>query len=153
MISAVCDEENSAVHMGLGIFFPNILLSGIIWPVQGYQLIFRYYIIIIKIIINTFLYYYLQRRNAKFLAQNRVLHATNIRNRITAKCLDSGLGNRETRSLYRNSRNMWMDCRIHYSEPRYTPHSQIYWLMFKTGDKYPKTGCIIQFILTILKGP
>ena len=136
MISAVCDEENSAVHMGLGIFFPNILLSGIIWPVQGYQLI--HCIIIIKIIIKTFLYYYLQQRNAKFLAQNRVLHATNIRNRITAKCLDSGLGNRETRSLYRNSRNMWMDCGIHYSEPRYTPHSQIYWLVFKTVINTPR---------------
>lgn len=34
-ISAVCDEEQSAIMMALGSFYPNLLLSGIIWPLEG----------------------------------------------------------------------------------------------------------------------
>lgn len=35
LISSVCDEETSAVMLSLGSFYPNLLLSGIIWPVEG----------------------------------------------------------------------------------------------------------------------
>ncbi|PIK48583.1 putative ABC transporter G family member 23-like isoform X2, partial [Apostichopus japonicus] len=34
-ISAVCDNEVSAVQVALGSFYPIMLLSGIIWPIQG----------------------------------------------------------------------------------------------------------------------
>lgn len=39
LISSLCDEENSAIQFALASFYPNILLSGIIWPVEGYTLI------------------------------------------------------------------------------------------------------------------
>ncbi|KAJ8034677.1 ABC transporter G family member 20 [Holothuria leucospilota] len=37
-ISAVCDNEVSAVQVALGSFYPIMLLSGIIWPIQGIPL-------------------------------------------------------------------------------------------------------------------
>ena len=35
VIAAVCSEERQAMQLALGSFFPALLLSGIIWPVQG----------------------------------------------------------------------------------------------------------------------
>ena len=35
VIAAVCSEERQAMQLALGSFFPALLLSGIIWPVQA----------------------------------------------------------------------------------------------------------------------
>ncbi|KFM75040.1 ABC transporter G family member 20, partial [Stegodyphus mimosarum] len=34
-ISAICNDENIAVMIAMGSFYPNLLLSGIIWPVEA----------------------------------------------------------------------------------------------------------------------
>lgn len=41
MISAICREENSATMLALGSFYPNLLLSGTVWPVQAMPAIMR----------------------------------------------------------------------------------------------------------------
>ena len=35
VISALCDNEQDAIQLALGSFYPNLLLSGIIWPLEG----------------------------------------------------------------------------------------------------------------------
>lgn len=35
VIATICEEERSAMQMALGSFFPALLLSGVLWPVQG----------------------------------------------------------------------------------------------------------------------
>jgi len=35
VVSACCHEENTAVMMILGTFYPNLILSGIIWPLEA----------------------------------------------------------------------------------------------------------------------
>jgi hypothetical protein len=35
MISSVCDDEMSAMHLALGSLMPNLLFSGIMWPMEG----------------------------------------------------------------------------------------------------------------------
>ena len=42
MISAICKEENSATMLALGSFYPNLLLSGTVWPVQAMPTAMRY---------------------------------------------------------------------------------------------------------------
>jgi len=42
MISAICREENSATMLALGSFYPNLLLSGTVWPVQAMPAVMRY---------------------------------------------------------------------------------------------------------------
>lgn len=42
MISALCKEENSATMLALGSFYPNLLLSGTVWPVQAMPDAMRY---------------------------------------------------------------------------------------------------------------
>ncbi|XP_028967869.1 ABC transporter G family member 20 [Galendromus occidentalis] len=42
VISSVCSEEQSAMMLALGTFYPNLLLSGIIWPVQAMPSVVRY---------------------------------------------------------------------------------------------------------------
>ncbi|OQR77411.1 ABC transporter G family member 20-like, partial [Tropilaelaps mercedesae] len=42
VISSVCAEEQSAMMLALGTFYPNLLLSGIIWPIQSMPRIVRY---------------------------------------------------------------------------------------------------------------
>ncbi|XP_077995446.1 ABC transporter G family member 20-like [Glandiceps talaboti] len=42
LISAVCDDENSAVQASLGSFYPNMLLSGLIWPLEAIPYPLRY---------------------------------------------------------------------------------------------------------------
>lgn len=43
MISAICEEENSATMLALGSFYPNLLLSGTVWPTQAMPLYIRYF--------------------------------------------------------------------------------------------------------------
>jgi ABC-type multidrug transport system permease subunit len=43
MISALCREENSATMLALGSFYPNLLLSGTVWPVQAMPDFMRYF--------------------------------------------------------------------------------------------------------------
>ncbi|XP_028967853.1 ABC transporter G family member 20 [Galendromus occidentalis] len=42
VISSICSEEQSAMMLSLGSFYPNLLLSGIIWPVQAMPSVVRY---------------------------------------------------------------------------------------------------------------
>ncbi|XP_046646484.1 ABC transporter G family member 20-like [Daphnia pulicaria] len=35
LVSSICDSEISAIHLSLGSFYPTLLLSGIIWPIEG----------------------------------------------------------------------------------------------------------------------
>ena len=35
IISAVCQTQQDATQVALGIFYPNMILSGIIWPVES----------------------------------------------------------------------------------------------------------------------
>ncbi|XP_033122865.1 ABC transporter G family member 20-like, partial [Anneissia japonica] len=46
VISAVCDNEVTAMQASLGSFFPLTLLSGIIWPLEGIPNPFRYFCLI-----------------------------------------------------------------------------------------------------------
>ena len=43
MISAICKEENSATMLALGSFYPNLLMSGTVWPVQAMPLPMKYF--------------------------------------------------------------------------------------------------------------
>ncbi|GAB6022337.1 hypothetical protein CHUAL_006458 [Chamberlinius hualienensis] len=42
LISSFCDEENSAIMFALGSFYPSLLLSGIIWPIESMPSYLRY---------------------------------------------------------------------------------------------------------------
>lgn len=42
LFSAFCADENSAIQMALGSFFPLLLMSGIIWPVEAIPSWLRY---------------------------------------------------------------------------------------------------------------
>lgn len=42
VISSMCVEENSAIMLALGSFYPNLLLSGVVWPTQGMPYYMRY---------------------------------------------------------------------------------------------------------------
>lgn len=41
-MSSLCDEETSAIHLALGSFYPNLLLSGVLWPMEGMPVFLRY---------------------------------------------------------------------------------------------------------------
>jgi len=41
-VSSLCDEETSAIHLALGSFYPNLLLSGVLWPMEGMPVYLRY---------------------------------------------------------------------------------------------------------------
>jgi huntingtin len=41
-ISAVCDLERTAVQLSLGSFYPSLLLSGVLWPIEGMPNFLRY---------------------------------------------------------------------------------------------------------------
>ncbi|RWS05622.1 ABC transporter G family member 20-like protein [Dinothrombium tinctorium] len=43
MISSICKEENSATMLSLGSFYPNLLLSGTVWPTQAMPVFMRYF--------------------------------------------------------------------------------------------------------------
>merc|ERR1719412_3254344 len=42
LVSALCDNEQDAIQLALGSFYPNLLLSGIIWPLEGMPMYLRY---------------------------------------------------------------------------------------------------------------
>eukprot|EP00090_Calanus_glacialis_P013108 TRINITY_DN21732_c0_g1_i1.p1 TRINITY_DN21732_c0_g1~~TRINITY_DN21732_c0_g1_i1.p1 ORF type:complete len:794 (-),score=171.87 TRINITY_DN21732_c0_g1_i1:630-3011(-) len=42
LVSALCDNEQDAIQLALGSFYPNLLLSGIIWPLEGMPDTLRY---------------------------------------------------------------------------------------------------------------
>jgi len=42
VISAVCEDEQQAMQLALGSFFPVLLLSGIIWPIEAVPMGLRY---------------------------------------------------------------------------------------------------------------
>ncbi|XP_021960922.1 ABC transporter G family member 20 isoform X3 [Folsomia candida] len=35
LISVICTEERNAIQMALGSFYPNLLLSGVVWPIES----------------------------------------------------------------------------------------------------------------------
>ncbi|XP_049823696.1 ABC transporter G family member 20 isoform X3 [Aethina tumida] len=41
VISAICELERNAIQMALGSFYPTLLLSGIIWPIEGMPMFLR----------------------------------------------------------------------------------------------------------------
>jgi ABC-type multidrug transport system permease subunit len=42
LVSSICDEETSAIHFALGSFYLNLLLSGVLWPMEGMPVYLRY---------------------------------------------------------------------------------------------------------------
>ncbi|CAL1673499.1 unnamed protein product [Lasius platythorax] len=42
VISAICELERNAIQLALGSFYPTLLLSGVIWPVEGMPTFLRY---------------------------------------------------------------------------------------------------------------
>lgn len=42
LVSALCDNEQDAIQLALGSFYPNLLLSGIIWPLEGMPMYLRF---------------------------------------------------------------------------------------------------------------
>lgn len=41
VISAVCELERNAIQLALGSFYPTLLLSGVIWPIEGMPIVLR----------------------------------------------------------------------------------------------------------------
>lgn len=41
-MSSLCDQQTSALQLSLGSFFPNMLLSGVLWPLEGMSVYLRY---------------------------------------------------------------------------------------------------------------
>lgn len=42
VISAICELERNAIQLALGSFYPTLLLSGVIWPIEGMPMYLRY---------------------------------------------------------------------------------------------------------------
>ncbi|CAH1154038.1 unnamed protein product [Phaedon cochleariae] len=42
VISAICELERNAIQLALGSFYPTLLLSGVIWPIEGMPTALRY---------------------------------------------------------------------------------------------------------------
>lgn len=42
VISAICELERNAIQLALGSFYPTLLLSGVIWPIEGMPVVLRY---------------------------------------------------------------------------------------------------------------
>lgn len=41
VISAICELERNAIQLALGSFYPTLLLSGVIWPIEGMPFVLR----------------------------------------------------------------------------------------------------------------
>lgn len=41
VISAICELERNAIQLALGSFYPTLLLSGVIWPIEGMPYVLR----------------------------------------------------------------------------------------------------------------
>ncbi|KAL4229119.1 hypothetical protein ACF0H5_012158 [Mactra antiquata] len=42
LYSAICNDENSAIQLALGSYFPLLLISGILWPIEAMPVWLRY---------------------------------------------------------------------------------------------------------------
>jgi len=42
VISAICELERNAIQLALGSFYPTLLLSGVIWPIEGMPTFLKY---------------------------------------------------------------------------------------------------------------
>lgn len=42
VISAICELERNAIQLALGSFYPTLLLSGVIWPIEGMPAVLKY---------------------------------------------------------------------------------------------------------------
>ncbi|PSN33181.1 hypothetical protein C0J52_26299 [Blattella germanica] len=43
VISAICELERNAIQLALGSFYPTLLLSGVIWPIEGMPCVLQYF--------------------------------------------------------------------------------------------------------------
>ena len=50
LISSLCDSQAVAMQLSIGSFYPNLLLSGILWPLEGMPSYLR---IVAKLLPNT----------------------------------------------------------------------------------------------------
>lgn len=41
LISSVCELERNAIQLALGSFYPTLLLSGVIWPIEGMPIVLK----------------------------------------------------------------------------------------------------------------
>src|SRR4051812_19980040 len=41
MVSSVCHEERPATMLSLALFYPNLILSGLVWPIEGMPYVLR----------------------------------------------------------------------------------------------------------------
>ncbi|XP_022917524.1 ABC transporter G family member 23 isoform X2 [Onthophagus taurus] len=53
VISAVCELERNAIQLALGSFYPTLLLSGVIWPIEGMPILLRYVSIFLPLTMAT----------------------------------------------------------------------------------------------------
>lgn len=53
VISAICELERNAIQLALGSFYPTLLLSGVIWPIEGMPTILRYISIFLPLTMAT----------------------------------------------------------------------------------------------------
>lgn len=42
VISAICELERNAIQLALGSFYPTLLLSGVIWPIEGMPVVLKW---------------------------------------------------------------------------------------------------------------
>nr|CAI5849593.1 unnamed protein product [Callosobruchus analis] len=49
VISAVCSQERNAIQLALGSFYPAILLSGVMWPIEAMPVGLRYVSLLLPI--------------------------------------------------------------------------------------------------------
>ncbi|KAJ6637729.1 ABC transporter G family member 20, partial [Pseudolycoriella hygida] len=42
VVSSFCEEEGHAIQLSLGAFYPTLMLSGVIWPLEGMPTLLRY---------------------------------------------------------------------------------------------------------------
>jgi len=48
LISTICSEEIHAVLLAIGSFFPNFLLAGMVWPIQGMPVILQWISLVLQ---------------------------------------------------------------------------------------------------------
>lgn len=53
VISAICELERNAIQLALGSFYPTLLLSGVIWPIEGMPIVLRYIALFLPLTLAT----------------------------------------------------------------------------------------------------
>lgn len=53
LISAVCELERNAIQLALGSFYPTLLLSGVIWPIEGMPIVLKYISLVLPLTLAT----------------------------------------------------------------------------------------------------